>query len=248
MTPDTHRIIADIFASTRVLLLDFDGPVCDVFAGYPAADVAAHLRGILTAEDHVQLSADVVDTADPLHVIRRVGDLAPQLSPQLDAMLSAAEVEATATSRPTPGAVELLQACQDASRPVAIVSNNSGDAIHAYLDRHDLAQLVQHIQGRDPGDPHRMKPDPYPITQALKALDAQPDEAVLIGDSEADLHAAHTAGVKVIAYANKAGKADRFAPADATIDNIYMLAHLLSKPSATRTTVDSEHGQPATAE
>lgn len=65
-----------------------------------------------------------------------------------------------------------------------------------------------------------MKPDPFPVREAVRELGAEPAECVLIGDSETDIEAAHAAGVTAIGYANKPGKRERFAAADALIDSM----------------------------
>ena len=39
--------LAELLAGTGPLLLDFDGPVCSVFAGYPAPQIAAQLGRLL---------------------------------------------------------------------------------------------------------------------------------------------------------------------------------------------------------
>ena len=147
---------------------------------------------------------ELLATDDPLHIIRRVSDLAPDHTATVDADLRAAELQAVACSSETSGTLELLAVCRAVGRRVAIVSDNCSDAIRAYLDRNGLSELVEHVQGRDP---HRMTPNPYPIEQALRILGVDRTDAVLIGDSEADLDAARAAGVRVIAYANKAPQA-----------------------------------------
>ena len=50
-------------------------------------------------------------------------------------------------------AVDLLDTCRDAGRPVVIVSNNAEPAIEAFLDHHDLRHLVHAVIGRVPGRP-----------------------------------------------------------------------------------------------
>ena len=39
--------LRSIIGRTRDLLLDFDGPICNLFAGLPAPTVAAQLRELL---------------------------------------------------------------------------------------------------------------------------------------------------------------------------------------------------------
>lgn len=226
-SPDADGLATVLDTSAHVLL-DFDGPVCDVFAGFPAHRIAEHLRHLLTDTHHLTLPGDVLTSADPLHVIARTADLAPGLSATIDAALRAAELQAVATAAPVPGATDLLAACQATGRPVAIVSNNGAEAIHAYLHRHGLTAFVAHVQGRDPHDPALMKPRPYPLRETLTVLDAQPDTAVLIGDSLTDLHAARAAGIRVIAYANKPHKHTQLAGADAVTTSMRALAEAIT--------------------
>ena len=47
-----------------------------------------------------------------------------------------------------------------------------------------------------------IKPDPFLINQALRALDASPAEAISIGDSQYDLRACAAANVQCIHLAN----------------------------------------------
>lgn len=222
MTPGERSAIR-IFASARIVLLDFDGPVCNVFAGRPAAGVAERLRSLL---DGLDLPVDVAATSDPLHVLRRAADLDRSRIPRLDSALTAEETEATSTSAPTVGADDLLHSCRAAGRRVAVVSNNSAAAVHAYLDRHRLAPLVQHVQGRDPRDPGLMKPHPHPVERALTALGAQACDAALVGDSLADIGAARAAGVRVIAYAGTPDKVGRLAHADGLTTRLEVLTRV----------------------
>jgi hypothetical protein len=49
-----------IVSRTRHLLLDFDGPICSIFAGLPAATVADRLRKLFSY--HTQLPDDIART------------------------------------------------------------------------------------------------------------------------------------------------------------------------------------------
>jgi phosphoglycolate phosphatase-like HAD superfamily hydrolase len=98
---------------------------------------------------------------------------------------------------------------------VTIVSNNSGQAVAAYLNHHHLARYVSVVIGRDDPNPAHMKPSPYRVRQALQMLQAAPAECVLVGDSVSDVTAAHAADLAAIGYANKPGKDERLAQAGA---------------------------------
>lgn len=64
----------------------------------------------------------------------------------------------------------------------------------AILEQFGLLQYFDQVQGTD-GFP--CKPAPDVILTALKALDARPEDCLMVGDSVADITAAHAAGVKV---------------------------------------------------
>jgi hypothetical protein len=55
-----------IVSRTRHLLLDFDGPICSIFAGLPAATIADRLRKLLG--DQAQLPSQIAHTEDPFEV------------------------------------------------------------------------------------------------------------------------------------------------------------------------------------
>lgn len=70
---------------------------------------------------------------------------------------------------------------------VAVVSNNSAGSISAFLAAHRLAGHVSPVVGRAYTDPARMKPNPEPILQAVRALGETPGRCVLIGNSLSDI-------------------------------------------------------------
>jgi len=60
-----------------------------------------------------------------------------------------------------------------------------------------------------------MKPSPYRVREAVSLLDAEHSECVLVGDSTTDVLAGLLAGVAVIGYADKPGKAQALADVQA---------------------------------
>lgn len=207
------RTLDEVLAGKSVLLLDFDGPVCSIFAGLPAPVVAERLRDV--ARRH-GVPADLIpDDNDPLAVIRTLSATVPDIAAPLENTLEAAELEAVRTARPTPGAVEVLHAARDAGWQVAVVSNNGAEAIRAYLRQHNLSDLVAIVAGRPPGAPELMKPSPHLIETAMATLGVAADFCVLIGDSVTDVQAAQEARVPCVGYANKAHKSTTLARARA---------------------------------
>jgi beta-phosphoglucomutase-like phosphatase (HAD superfamily) len=210
----TGTSLQQIIASTRHLLLDFDGPVCAVFAGTPAPHVAKQLRDSLTAAGFT-VPDDAEDQDDPLEVFRAVARASDAAAVLAQHILTALEVRAVKTARPTRGSADLIITGYRTGRTVTIVSNNSGPAISAYLADHRLGNYIKAVVARDDHDPDRMKPSPYRVREAVGQLGAEPRECALIGDSTSDVMAGHLAGVPVIGYANKPGKVHALAEVQA---------------------------------
>lgn len=222
----TRDRLAALLAEARVLLLDFDGPVCSVFAGLPAATIAKQLRGLLWRHG-IALPDHLMEQDDPHEILRYTGTLGrDELTRAVEDALTAAEITAARLARPTPYAREVIVAAHETGRSVAIVSNNAADAVRTYLDAHRLSRHVHPVVGRPYADPARMKPNPAPICAAVDELDADPAQCILVGDSVSDITAATAAGVHSIGYANKPGKRERLtdAGADAIVDSMAPIA------------------------
>lgn len=201
---------ADILARSRALLLDFDGPICSVFAGLPAHVVADQLRGVLADGGHTDLPEPVATSEDPFDVFRYAATLGDDEARYVEAAFTAHEVEAIPTAAPTPGAHELIRTWHQSGRSLAIVSNNSAEAINIYLDLYNLRRCVDAICARTSSDAALLKPGPYLVQQAVASLHVSPAECAFVGDSLTDIEAAQSAGVPSIAYANKPGKLGPF--------------------------------------
>jgi phosphoglycolate phosphatase len=213
-----------ILARTHHLFLDFDGPICSIFAGLPAATVADRLRKVFG--DHAQMPDDIASTADPFAVFAYAATISEDLAAQVEAEMTDQELTAVPTAAPAPYVHEVVTACQNSGRTVAVVSNNSARAVHAYLDRHGLDDRISLVVARAHHDPGLLKPSPHLIAQAVGALDAEPGECTLVGDSVTDIQGACLASIQSIGYANEPGKREHFtaAGAGAVINSLADLA------------------------
>ncbi|MFI1967845.1 HAD family hydrolase [Streptomyces cinnamoneus] len=200
--------VKEVLSRADSVLLDFDGPICHVFAGLPAPSVAQRLRESYTETHGKAAASRLGQTDDPLELVRRAGTKKLPGARRLEAMLTALELEAVNAGEPTPHAREAIQAVHASSRKLAAVSNNSTAALVQYFSEHSLDRYVSPLIGREPEHLTRMKPDPHMVLLALKAHGTAPHRAVVVGDSVTDIQAAHAAGVPCIGYANKPGKAE----------------------------------------
>jgi HAD superfamily hydrolase (TIGR01549 family) len=213
---------AALVSGAKIVLLDFDGPVCSVFAGRPAPEVAEHLREMIRQHGY-SVPAHITHETDPMVVLEFAGSLDERLVASVDIALRAAELDAVRVASPTPGSAEFIRHTATEHRTVIVVSNNSTEAIEAYLAAHDLSTSVAGIVGRAIARPDLMKPHPWSLTMALKH--GGPAGAVYIGDSVSDVEAGRAAGVTVIGYANKPGKDTTLthAGADAIVHDMHEL-------------------------
>ncbi|MGQ4514873.1 HAD family hydrolase [Streptomyces sp. DW26H14] len=222
--------LSGILGSTLAVLFDFDGPLCDVFAGSPAGKVARHLAETLARHDGT-LGNTALGIDDPMEILR----LAPQGGEAalraIEEELTRAEVTAVKLAGlPVPGAVAALEVARASRRKVAIVSNNSTACVRAFLMLHGLQHLVNTVVGRAPYRPDLMKPDPHSLLEAASQVGTHPYDCTLIGDSVTDIEAARATGGRSIGFANKQGK-DRAlsdAGADAVVTQMDAVAQALA--------------------
>ena len=210
-----------ILARTRYLLLDFDGPICDFYPDDSGRAVADQLRAYLQ-DQGVTVPDDVATSNSPIEVLIHTATIDPDLAEKAEAKLSTLEWTAAASAVPNAYAADLLVACRESARMVAIVSNNSSRAIRFYLERHDLDRYVALVIGRYSHDPDLLKPSPFLVERAISVLRADPATCTMLGDSPTDIESAHQAGITSIGYANTPDKREQLttAGADAIISSL----------------------------
>lgn len=200
-----------LLARAECLLLDFDGPICRLFSGYPAAAIAE----TMTEHARKQGGPDALPLAgtDPHAMLRT--PMRAELAADLELLLAEAEVVAARTAKPTPLADRFIRSAAAGGRRLAITSNNAPLAVETYLERHDLDIYFQgRVFGRDTKDPALMKPHPDCLLRALDALDVRPGQALMIGDSAPDAAAAKAAGVPFLGYARSPDRVARLRTVD----------------------------------
>lgn len=214
MTTPAAAELTRLLTRTTCLLLDFDGPICAVFAGRPSHTIVLELIRILSTEN-IPVPANIANTRDPFEVLRYAATITPQLTQRIECHLQAAEVTATRTATPTPHAREAIAAWRRGKRLAAIVSNNSAAAVTTYLAAHSID--VDLVVARTSPDPTLLKPSPHLVISTLRALNRVSDACVFLGDSVSDIIAAQRAGVRSIGYANAHRKRQALSDAGAHV-------------------------------
>jgi phosphoglycolate phosphatase-like HAD superfamily hydrolase len=208
--PGSLADLDSILTHARFLLFDFDGTICSLFAGTPTDPIGDQLRALIST-DHTELPG----TRDWFKILAHAHSLSPALGAQVAGKLTEIETAAVPTARPTAYVHDAIAACRESGRGVAIISNNSDQAVRAYLDRHDLARLIPVIAARTDPNPAKLKPSPYLIEQAAEALGTHPAACAMVGDSRTDMQSARSASTLAIGYTPAMANAERLIDAGA---------------------------------
>ncbi|MEU3843853.1 HAD family hydrolase [Streptomyces sp. NPDC028635] len=208
--PEETGWLRDTVARAQVVLWDFDGPLCRLFASHPAREVADELVGRLARQGIGGLLDDAERASSDPHVVLRAVDRrhpGGDLVADLEECLTQEELTAAASAMPTPWADPLVRTWTAVGSRMAVTSNNSPRAVTSYLaGRGLLPCFAPHVYGRT-RDLRLLKPHPHSLDRALDALGAAPGDALMIGDSPSDHDAATAAGVPFLGYARNACKA-----------------------------------------
>jgi HAD superfamily hydrolase (TIGR01509 family) len=98
---------------------------------------------------------------------------------------------------PLRGARELIERLKDAGKTVVLASSAKSDEVEHYLDQLDARELAD--GWTTSADVEATKPEPDLVKAALEKAGAEPDDAVMLGDTPWDCKAAAAAGVQTVA-------------------------------------------------
>ena len=119
--------------------------------------------------------------------------------------------------------VSALEELRNLGLKLAAVSNASQDCTEFVLDLFKLKGYFNLVYGKDYSNLDGVKPNPYLVEKALKALKLRPDEALMVGDSAHDVLAGKRAGLKTV-NVTRFGKVDG---ADYYVENLWELVELV---------------------
>lgn len=166
------------------VVFDLDGTLVDLVVDW------ADARGDIQAEigDHLDRPIREYGASGLFRVARERG-----VYDDLSAILAAHEREGAEDATRLP----LLAALDDLSCPVGICTANAPEAAERALEKFDARGHVDAVVGR--GTVRGHKPDPEPLLACLDELDAEPGNAVFVGDQEDDAETARRAGASFLA-------------------------------------------------
>lgn len=218
----------------RGVLIDLDGTLLDT-----AGDLAAAANRMLATLRLPPRSRAEVSTYVGKGIARLVercltGDLERRADPELlaraiELFSRAYDEESGLHSSVYPGVVEGLDALAGMGLRLACVTNKAQRFTLPLLERMGLARRFEAVVCGDMVA--RGKPDPLAYLHACERLALQPQEAMVVGDSENDVIAARAAGIDVVcvAYGYTEGKPVESLGADAVITDLLALPELLRR-------------------
>ncbi|MGW3168942.1 HAD family hydrolase [Streptomyces sp. NPDC001153] len=201
--------------AARAVLLDFDGPVTDLFGDESTAPVAHEIKDVVRGI-WGGLDRDVEECDDSHGILRLLGNMSdrpaahprdPRAPAEAEAIVTRYEYAAVKAAEPTRGVVRLVDALAGLGLRLVIVSNNSAGLVREFLENNGLRSRFEAVVGRDPQELRHMKPDPYSVHRALEILRLPAAEALLIGDQLTDLQTARAAGTAFLGHTPSAERA-----------------------------------------
>ncbi len=126
-----------------------------------------------------------------------------------------------------PGAHELLGALRGEGRGMALCTNKAEHITHITIEALGIAGYFASVVAARDDVPK--KPDPAMVLRALAPFGVKPEDAVMIGDSHADIEAARAGGVRSIAVSyGYSSTPIRQLGADHIVDSLAEIQHALA--------------------
>ena len=97
-----------------------------------------------------------------------------------------------------PDALEVLQKLHETGHRLALVTTSHRQNVEHLLESHSIAGFFEVIVAGDEVENH--KPHAEPLEKGLILLGGSKEQAVMIGDTEKDIGAAHNAGIDSILF------------------------------------------------
>jgi phosphoglycolate phosphatase len=174
-----------------VYLFDVDGTLMD-----SAPDICAAQRAVLAANGRDDVSEEFLRRYIGRHLIDLFQDLgfaADAVDPLIQSYRTIYWDRKHAATRVYQGVAEMLDSLGGRKSTATIKTTKTTRGV---LEQFGLIRHFDHVQGTD-GFP--AKPEPDVILASLRALGADPQECLLVGDSPADMEAGRRAGVRICA-------------------------------------------------
>lgn len=217
-------------SSVRALIFDLDGTLIDSKQDL-IHSVNAMLRELGRAELREEIISGYIGHGAPRLVARALGEGCTEEEQQraLEFFLKYYELHKMDTTHAYPGVAETLE--KMAKLPMAVLTNKPVRMSVRILDAMGFSKYFRAIYGGNSFE--TKKPDPLGAKTILKELGAEPQEALMVGDSDVDVRTARNAGMLAAAVNYGFGVHDRDEyPADVYLERFDDLFNIFNRKQA----------------
>jgi pyrophosphatase PpaX len=99
-----------------------------------------------------------------------------------------------------PDVPEVLKKLKDSGKHLALITTSEKRMIVSVLEKYKIADLFETIINDDDVEKAERKPHPKPLLMALERMSGTPDKAIMVGDRDKDIVAAHNAGMDSVLF------------------------------------------------
>ena len=178
----------------RVVLFDLDGTLID---SGPII-LASMQHAVRTVLDREVSYEELAATVGGQGLVAQMTELGPGQVDELVEVYREHNDPLHETLEAFAGMVDVLPRLRAEGRRLGIVTAKRHRTVALAFDRFPwLEEQFEVVVGHEDTDRH--KPDPDPVLEALKRLDATPAESAYVGDSPFDIRAAKAAGAFAVA-------------------------------------------------
>jgi len=190
---NTNRAIPA--ADIRLLIFDLDGTLVDSRLDLTNS-INAMLRQFRKPELPCDVIASYIGDGAPMLVRRALGDPDEEAVVQeaLNYFLAYYREHKLDNTRVYDGVLDMLDAVRsDGGRRLAVLSNKPVGPSRAIVDALEMRRFFFEVFGGNSF--HTKKPDPQGVFELIRQAECQPQQAVIIGDSDIDVLTARNAGI-----------------------------------------------------
>lgn len=197
-------------SSFKTIILDFDGTIIELFKGVDQKELIEQIRRALR-ENNIETQS----TNNPFDLFFQLLSLDLQdlslkefLLNLIDSKIKEKEIQRATLNSSIPGFLDFINFLILNKKKIAIVSNNSKEAIEAFLKVNNIKEDIL-ILGRETFHPELMKPNPILLQKAIQELNSNPNETVYIGDHPNDYYCSIKIPTNFIGFAVNKKKEER---------------------------------------